>query len=66
MAFQVLARYKEEQIVALLKNHEKGVGTVELCRRHGIIEQTFIAGRRSTAASSPAMPRSSKALENGR
>jgi putative transposase len=34
-------RYKEEQIVALLKEHEKGVGTEELCRRVGVSQQTF-------------------------
>ena len=35
------SRYSEEQIVALLKEHEAGVGTDELCRRHGISQQTF-------------------------
>ena len=35
------ARYSEEQIVGILKEHEAGVGTEELCRRHGISQQTF-------------------------
>jgi putative transposase len=35
------SRYTEEQIVALLKEHEAGVGTEELCRRHAISQQTF-------------------------
>jgi len=35
------SRYTEEQIVGLLKEHEAGVGTEELCRRHGISQQTF-------------------------
>ena len=34
-------RYTEEQIVALVKEHERCVGTDELCRRHGISQQTF-------------------------
>lgn len=34
-------RYSEEQIVALLKEHEAGLSTEELCRRHGISQQTF-------------------------
>ena len=34
-------RYTEEQIVGILKEHEAGVGTEELCRRHGISQQTF-------------------------
>jgi len=35
------SRYTEEQIVGLLKEHEAGVGTEELCRRHGVSQQTF-------------------------
>jgi putative transposase len=35
------SRYTEEQIVAILKEHEAGVGTEELYRRHGISQQTF-------------------------
>jgi putative transposase len=35
------SRYTEEQIVGLLKEHERGVSTEELCRRHGISQQTF-------------------------
>jgi putative transposase len=35
------SRYTEEQIVTLLKEHEAGVKTDELCRRHGISQQTF-------------------------
>jgi putative transposase len=34
-------RYTEEQIVALLKEQEAGVKTADLCRKHGISEQTF-------------------------
>ena len=35
------SRYTEEQIVTLLKEQEAGVKTDELCRRHGISQQTF-------------------------
>ena len=34
-------RYSEEQIIAILKEHETGVETADLCRKHGISEQTF-------------------------
>ena len=34
-------RHSEEQIVAILKEHEAGVKTADLCRKHGISEQTF-------------------------
>jgi putative transposase len=35
------SRYTEEQIVGILKEQERGVPTEELCRRHGISQQTF-------------------------
>ena len=34
-------RFTEEQIIAILKEHEAGFKTVDLCRKHGISEQTF-------------------------
>jgi putative transposase len=34
-------RFTEEQIIAVLKEAEAGAKTPELCRRHGISEQTF-------------------------
>ena len=34
-------RHTEEQIIAILKEHEAGVKTADLCRKHGISEQTF-------------------------
>ncbi len=34
-------RFSEEQIIGVLKEHEAGSKTSELCRRHGISEATF-------------------------
>ena len=34
-------RHSEEQIIAILKQGEAGSGTPELCRQHGISEQTY-------------------------
>jgi putative transposase len=34
-------RYTEEQIIAILKEHEAGMKTADLCRRHGISEASF-------------------------
>ena len=34
-------RHTEEQIIAILKEHEVGVKTAELCRKHGISEASF-------------------------
>lgn len=34
-------RFSEEQIIRVLKEHEAGSKTSELCRQHGISEGTF-------------------------
>jgi putative transposase len=34
-------RFSEEQIVGVLKEHELGAETADLCRKHGISEATF-------------------------
>jgi putative transposase len=34
-------RFTEEQIIGVLKEHELGAKTADLCRRHGISEATF-------------------------
>ena len=35
------SRFTDEQIIAVLKESEAGMSTKEVCRRHGISEQTF-------------------------
>ena len=35
------SRFSEEQIIAILNESEAGASTGELCRRHGISENTF-------------------------
>ena len=35
------SRFTETQIVAILKEHEAGVATKDLCRRHGVSPATF-------------------------
>jgi putative transposase len=34
-------RHSEEQIITILKQGEAGLTTAELCRQHGITEQTY-------------------------
>ena len=34
-------RFTEEQIIAVLKEHELGAKTTDVCRKHGISEATF-------------------------
>ena len=35
------SRFSEEQIIGVLKEHELGTKTADLCRKHGISEATF-------------------------
>lgn len=35
------SRFSEEQIIKVLKEKEAGAKVADLCRRHGISEQTF-------------------------
>ena len=37
------SRFTEEQIIAILREQEAGVGTAEVCRKHGISTATFYA-----------------------
>jgi putative transposase len=37
------ARFSEEQIVGILKQHEAGMKTVDLCRQNNISAATFYA-----------------------
>jgi putative transposase len=39
------SRFSAEQIVGILKEHEAGAGLAELCRRHGISQQTLYRWR---------------------
>jgi putative transposase len=34
-------RFSEEPIIGVLKEHEAGVKTADVCRKHGISEATF-------------------------
>ena len=35
------SRFTEEQIIAILKEHEAGAKTADLCRKHGMSEATI-------------------------
>jgi len=34
-------RFTEEQILSILKDHETGLKAKDICRQHGVSEQTF-------------------------
>lgn len=35
------SRFTEEQIIGILREHEAGVKTADVCRKHGISSVTF-------------------------
>ena len=35
------SRFTEEQIIGILREHEVGAKTADLCRKHGLSEATF-------------------------
>ena len=54
------SRFSEEQIIGVLREHEAGAKTEEVCRRHGISSATFyIYGRlpRGKKVSGPVLTR---------
>jgi len=47
-------RFTEEQIIGVLKGHELGAKTAEVCRKHGISEASFyIYGLRPRGKKAP-------------
>lgn len=56
-------RFTEEQIIAILKEHESGFKTADLCRKHGISEQTFYNWKNKYGGLEVSDARRLKALE---
>jgi len=42
------ARFTDEQIIAMIKEHEAGEKTADVCRRHGISSATFYKYKRKS------------------
>lgn len=56
-------RYSEEQIVAVLKEAESGIKTMDICRKHGISDATFYKWKAKYAGLEVSDLRKMKALE---
>ena len=57
------SRFKEEQIIAILREQEGGVATAEVCRRHGISSATFFKWKAKYGGLDVSDARKLKALE---
>lgn len=57
------SRFKEEQIIAILREQEGGIATAEVCRRHGISSATFFKWKAKYGGMDVSDARKLKALE---
>lgn len=57
-------RFTEEQIIRILQEGEAGASTKDLCRRHGISDQTFYRWRRKYGGLEVQDAKRLKALED--
>lgn len=57
------SRFSQEQIIAVLKEHEAGMSTAEVCRRHGISQPTFYAWKSKYGGMDVSEAKRLKALE---
>jgi len=57
------SRFTEQQIIAILKEHEAGLSTAEVCRRQGISQPTFYAWKSKFGGMDVSEAKRLKALE---
>ena len=58
------SRFTEEQIIKALREHEAGLKTAEVCRKHGISEATFYAWKAKFGGLGVSEAKRLKALED--
>ena len=57
------SRFKEEQIIAILREQEAGAATADVCRKHGISSATFYKWKAKFGGMDVSDARRLKALE---
>jgi putative transposase len=58
------SRFSEEQIIGILREHEAGMKTDEVCRKHGISSATFYKWKAKYGGMDVSDARRLKALED--
>jgi putative transposase len=58
------SRFTEEQIIGILREHEAGLKTAEVCRKHGISSATFYKWKAKFGGMDVSDARRLKALED--
>src|SRR3974390_435766 len=58
------SRFKEEQIIAILREQEAGAATADVCRKHGISSATFYKWKAKFGGLDVSDARGLKALED--
>lgn len=58
------SRFTEEQIIGILKEHETGAKTADLCRKHGVSSATFFKWKSKFGGMEVSDARKLKALED--
>ncbi len=58
------SRFTTEATIAIIKEHEEGAKAAELCRRHGIVEQTLYRWKAKFGGMDISDPKRLKSLED--
>ncbi len=58
------SRFSEEQIIAVLKEHQAGIAVADICRKHGISDATFYNWRSRYGGMEVSDARRLKALDD--